>query len=111
MQPAFAALYGIFDLRKWFPRRSNAQRFCAICFATLIFCDRIATVRQKGATSDTGQTEKKSVRANVSRSSPKADMPEETHWDVHSKSNIMRNGTCLRKNDAAAREGPKMTNL
>jgi hypothetical protein len=25
-------------------------------------------------------------------SSPKADMPVETHWDVHSKSNIMRIG-------------------
>jgi hypothetical protein len=37
-----------------------------------------------------GQTEKNSVRVNVFRSSPKADVPAETHRDVHSKSNIMR---------------------
>jgi hypothetical protein len=38
-----------------------------------------------------GQTEKNSVRANVFRSSPKADMPAETHGNgLHSKSTITR---------------------
>ena len=41
--------------------------------------------------SELGQIRKSSIRANVFRSSPKADVPAETHWDVpHSKSNIMR---------------------
>jgi hypothetical protein len=37
-----------------------------------------------------GQTEKNSVRANVFRSFPKADVLAEAHGDVHSKSYIMR---------------------